>query len=193
VPDPAAVAGLGRVDLLLRAAEVAYNSAEFRHAVSLDREAVDEIDANVQPLLAARAYERLGQHLLYIHPETAIEEILEACRRAVDLVPDDPPTPLRARVSTGLAEALLVAHRYEEARRWCDEALAVATAVSSSDDKAHALMTLAMLEHHHTDTDTDTARALLRAARAQAIAARNDHLELQAQYFLGSLELRSAT
>ena len=187
VPDPVAVAGLGRVDLLLRAAEAAYNCAEFQHAVRLGREAVDEIDADAQPLLAARALERLGQHLLYIHPDTALGEILKACRRAVDLVPSDPPTPLRARVSTGLAEALLVAHRYEEARGWCDEALAVATAVSSSHAKAHALMTLAMLEHHHTNTDT--ACALLRAARAQAIAARNDHLELQAQYFLGSLEL----
>jgi DNA-binding CsgD family transcriptional regulator/tetratricopeptide (TPR) repeat protein len=187
VPDPVAVAGLGRVDLLLQAAEAAYNAAEFQDAVRLGRLAVDEIDADAQPLLAARAYARLAQHLFFVHPETAIGEILQAYRRAVDLVPAEPPTPLRARVSSGVAEALLVAHRYEEARRWCEQALAVATAVGSSDDKAHALMTLAMLEHHQSDTDT--ACALLRAARAQAITARNDHLELEAQYFLGSLEL----
>jgi DNA-binding NarL/FixJ family response regulator len=188
VPDPVAVAGVDRGELLLRAASTANGSGAFRRAVGLAREAVQAVDADAEPLRAAVAYERLGQYLLdALTMETDADEALDACRRAVALVPADPPTRLRAWVSTGLAEALAAARRYQEARRWCQEALAVARKVGSRDDEAHALDSLAVLEQH--DGKLDTARGLLRDAYTHAAAAGNRFVELGIHRTLGSLEL----
>jgi DNA-binding CsgD family transcriptional regulator/tetratricopeptide (TPR) repeat protein len=188
VPDPAAGAGVDRVDLLLRTAEAANRSGEFQRSVTLARDAVGAIDTVTDPLRAAFAYERLGHYLLDVSTmDVSIEEVLHACRRAVELVPSDPLTPLRARVTVGLAEALFPARRHEEAGRWCNEALAVARATDSGDIEAYALITLGMLEFHRGDLDT--ARALVRDARARAATVRNRPLELRAQSYLGGLEL----
>jgi class 3 adenylate cyclase/tetratricopeptide (TPR) repeat protein len=188
IPDPTAVAGVGRVDLLLRAAEAASQSGDLRRAVSLAREAVDTIDATAEPARAAHAHERLGQFLIDASPmRTGLEEILGVCGRAVELAPRDPPTRLRARVTTGLAEALLFARRFQEARGWCDEALAVARAIGSGEDEDRVLMALAVLEYSHHG-DADTARALLRDARARAVAIASRSEELRAVFALGDIE-----
>ena len=50
--------------------------------------------------------------------------------KAAELVPAEPPTPLRARVAAGLARSLIVARDYEGARRRGEEALAVLRACS---------------------------------------------------------------
>lgn len=187
IPDQTISAGLDRVDLLLRAAEAANRSGESRRAVTLARDAVDAIDPDTAPLRAAFAYERLGHYLLDEYRlDTSMEEMLQACRRAVDLVPKDPPTPLRARVTVGLAEALFPARRHAEASRWCHEALEVARATDSGDIEAYALIALGMAEFHG---DVDTARARLRDARARAIGVHNRPLELRARHYLGALEL----
>jgi class 3 adenylate cyclase/tetratricopeptide (TPR) repeat protein len=187
-PDPTAVAGVDRADLLLRAAEAASQSGDFRRAVSLAREAVDTIDATAEPTRAAHAHERLGQFLIDASPmRTGLEEILGVCRRAVELAPRDPPTRLRARVTIGLADALIFARRFQEARGWCHEALAVARAIGSGEDEDRVLMELAMLEYSHHG-DADTARALLRDARARAVATASRSEELRAVFALGDIE-----
>ena len=188
IPDRRPVAGVDRADLLLRAAEAASQSGDFRRAVSLAREAVDTIDATAEPTRAAHAHERLGQFLIDASPmRTGLEEILGVCGRAVELAPRDPPTRLRARVTTGLAEALHFARRFQEARGWYHEALAVARAIGSGEDEDRVLMELAVLEYSHHG-DTDTARALLRDARARAVAIASRSEELRAVFALGDIE-----
>jgi tetratricopeptide (TPR) repeat protein len=188
VPDAAAVAGVDRVELLLRAAEAADQTGEFRRAVGLARAAVEAIDEDADPLRAAGAYERLGHHMLDDEPELGQVEpqMLEACWRAVELVPEQPPTPLRARVAAGLARALMATGDYEGARRWGEETLAVARAAGSTGDEANALMILAVQEVRFGDVGT--ARALLRDAAARAAAADNRPLELVARRDLAALE-----
>ena len=97
------------------------------------------------PARAARAYERLG---LYLLDAGHVEEALRARARAVELVPAQPPTRLRARVIAAMAQALINAGQPDEARRWCEEALAVARAVGSVDDEADVLVTLGMIEQY---------------------------------------------
>jgi len=187
VPDAEAVASTDRVELLLRAAEAANHSGEFRPAVGLARDAVEAIDEDADPLRAAGAYERLGHHLLDAELELGrVESLLGACRRAVELVPEQPPTPLRARVAAGLAGALMATGDYEGARRWGEEALAVAGAAGSTGDEAKALMILAVQEVRFGDVRTS--RALLRDAAARAAAADNRPLELDAWRDLAVLE-----
>jgi DNA-binding NarL/FixJ family response regulator/tetratricopeptide (TPR) repeat protein len=184
VPDAAAVAGVDRAGLLLCAAEAASNSGEFRHAVSLGREAVAAVDAATDRLRAARAYEYLGD---YLQQTSDLDEALATCRRAVELVDADPPTALRARVTAGLARVLLNARCYEEARRWCDEALAVARAAGGVSEEIHALITLGNLDQRLDKVDA--ALSLVRDARGKAAAAADPFLELRARYSLGAFEL----
>jgi DNA-binding CsgD family transcriptional regulator len=189
VPDAAAVAGVDRVEVLVRAAQAASHSGEFRQAVGLAREAVATIDEAAEPLRAAETYERLSGYVLDAELEfdRFEEPMLAAARRAVELVPEQPPTPLRARVAAGLARSLLVARDFEGARRWGDEALAVARAAGSISDEAMALVVLSFLELRFGDVET--ARQLLRVADEAAAAAGNRPLELEARHALGLFEL----
>jgi tetratricopeptide (TPR) repeat protein len=191
VPDAAAVAGVDRVEVLVRAAEAASHSGEFRQAVGLAREAVEAVDEDAEPLRAAVAYDRLSSYLLDVEPDMdlarARAEILAASERAVELVPAEPPTPLRAMVAAGLARSLIVARDYEEARRRGEEALAVARAAGSVGDEASALVIVSILELRFGDVAA--ARELLHAADRAAAAARNRPLELQARHALGAYEL----
>ena len=115
------------------------------------------------------------------------EQMLAASRRAVELVPADPPTPLRARVAAGLARSLIIARDYEAARDQGEAALATARAAGSIGDQATALLIVSLLELRFGDLET--ARQLLRDADRAAAAAGNRSLELQARHGLGAFEL----
>ena len=167
VPDPAAVTGTDRVDLLLRAAAAANAAGERQRAAGLAEEAAATADATADPAQAAVAQERLG---LYLLDAGRIEEALRARASAVALVPAQPPTRLRARVTAAMAQALINAERQEEARRWCDEALTVARAIGSAEEEADVLVTQGMIEEHD---DPASARPLYAAGRARAAAAGN--------------------
>ena len=187
VPEAETVAGMDRAALLLEAATAAGNSGEFRRAVGLAREAVVVLDAENDPQRAALAHVQLGEHLY--QSGSLDEHTFAIFRRAVELVPARPPSALRARVTAGLARALLGVLRYEEARRWCDEALSVAREVEAAEEETHALITLGVLEARHDNAAV--ARSLLSDARLRAAAARSRSQELRAQYSLAALELDS--
>jgi DNA-binding CsgD family transcriptional regulator/tetratricopeptide (TPR) repeat protein len=181
VPKAAAVAGVDRVDLVLRAAEAANAAGASERAVALARQVIAEVDPSLDPLRAARARERLAHHLRAGHEE----EELRLCREAVALVPEDPPTPLRARVTAALAQVLVnIGHR-DEARRWCENALRVARAVASTGDEADVLITLALVEELD---DRDKARSLLVEAQRRAAGSGHFDIELRALHNLGWLE-----
>jgi DNA-binding CsgD family transcriptional regulator/tetratricopeptide (TPR) repeat protein len=191
VPDAAAVARLDRFEVLVRAAEAASHSGEFRQAVGLAKAAIEEVDEDAEPLRAALAYDRLSGYLLDAEPEVQMarldQEMLAASRRAVELVPAEPPSPLRARAAAGLARSLIVARDYETARDRGEEALAVARAVGSVGAEATALLIVSLLELRFGDVET--ARQMLRDADRAAALAGNRSLELQARHALGAFEL----
>jgi DNA-binding NarL/FixJ family response regulator len=176
VPDAAAAAGIGRTGLALRAAAAASAAGELERAAGLARDAGGGAEAGRDPALAARAYERLG---MYLFDAGRIEEALDARARAVALVPAQPPTRLRARVTAAIAQALVNARRRDEARRWCEEALEAARGAGSVADEADVLSTMGMIEQFH---DPANARSLFAAARAQAADAGNLEIELRAMY-----------
>jgi tetratricopeptide (TPR) repeat protein len=180
-PDPAAVTGTDRVELTLRAAAAASAAGEHRRAASLAQDAVRTADATADPARAARAHERLG---LYLFETGSVEEALRARARAVELVPAQPPTRLRARVTAAMAQALVAARRRDEARRWCDQALAAARGAGSADDEADVLITLGVIEQYD---DPANACSLFAAARAQAADAGNPEIEMRALYDLAEV------
>jgi DNA-binding CsgD family transcriptional regulator/tetratricopeptide (TPR) repeat protein len=182
VLDPAAVTGTDRVALLLQAAAAAAAAGERQRAAGLAEEAAATADATVDPAQAAVAHERLG---LYLLTAGRIEEALRAQASAVALVPAQPPTRLRARVTAAMAQALINAERQDEARRWCDEALTVARAIGSADEEADILVTQGMIEEHD---DPASARPLYAAGRARAADAGNPEIESRALQDLAWLE-----
>jgi DNA-binding CsgD family transcriptional regulator len=193
VAEAARLAGADRIDLLLWAAEAANDGGEADRAVGFARQAMVEVDEHLDPLRAARARERLARCLHVGHDE----EVLQLCRHAEQLVPRDPPTPLRARVTAALAQALVNVQEREEARRWCQAALVVARAAASVGDEADVRITLSMVEALH---DPRKARAPLVVAQQQAAGAGHYDVELRAihnrgwaEHDLGDLAAASTT
>ena len=121
VPEPVAVSGIDRIELTLRAAAAASAAGEHQRAASLAKDAARAAEAAEDSAQAARAHERRGG---YLFDAGRIEEALDARAQAVELVPAQPPTRLRARVTAAIAQALVNARRRDDARRWCDEARA---------------------------------------------------------------------
>jgi hypothetical protein len=113
-----------------------------------------------------------------------VEEALAARTRAVELVPAQPPTRLRARVTAAVAMALVDARRPAEARRWCDEALAAARGAGSADEEADVLISQGIIEQYD---DPAKACSLFAAARAQAAGVGNPEIELRALYDLAEV------
>jgi len=177
VPDPTAVTGTDQVDLLLRAAAAASAAGDRQRAASLAQEATATADATAGPAQAAVAHERLGLYLLHAG---RVEEGLRARARAVELVPAEPPSRLRARVTAAMAQALINAEQPEEARRWCDQALAAGRAVGSAEDEADVLVTLGIVEW----ANPTKAHSFLTLGRARALDAGNPRIEMRA---LGNL------
>jgi DNA-binding CsgD family transcriptional regulator len=182
VPDPAGITGTDRMELTLRAAAAAHAAGDGQRAVALAREAAATADASADPASAARSYERLGQYLLGAHQ---FQDALRARARAVELVPAHPPTPLRARVIASMAQSLIHAGPRDEARRWCEEALAVARAVGSAEVEADILVTLGIAEQFG---DPAKARSLYAEGRARAADAGNLEIEFRALLNLAWLE-----
>ena len=176
VPKPAEVAGMGRIELTLRAAAAASTAGDHQRAASLAQDAARSAEAGQDPAHAARAYERLG---MYLFDAGRIEEALDARSRAVGLVPARPPTRLRARVTAAIAQALVNARRRDDARKWSEEALDAARGAGSAADEADVLITMGMIEQYH---DPANARSLFAAARAQAAGAGDLAIELRALY-----------
>jgi DNA-binding CsgD family transcriptional regulator len=83
-----------------------------------------------------------------------------------------------------MAQVLVNTRRRDEARRWCDEALAAARDAGSADDEADVLITMGMVEQFD---DPARACSLFAAARAQAADAGNPAIELRALYDLAQV------
>jgi DNA-binding CsgD family transcriptional regulator len=181
VPDPVAVSGTDRVGLLLRAAEAASAAGDRHRAVSLAQDAAATADATADPTQAAVAYERLG---LYLMDAGRIEEGLRVRAHAVELVPAEPPSRLRARVTAAMAQALINAEQPEEARHWCEEALMAARAVGSAEDEADILVTLGLVDW----ATPSKARSFFTRGRARAVDAGNLGIEMRALQNLAWLE-----
>jgi DNA-binding NarL/FixJ family response regulator len=180
VPDPASVAGSDHMELMLRAAKAASAAGDFERATAFAQDAA--MTGTAHPARAARAYERLGGYLI---DANRMHDGLRARARAVELVPAQPPTPLRARVTAAMAQALIMAGQPDEARRWCEEALAVARGVGDADDEADVLVNLGLIDQRD---EPAKARSQYMAARTRAADAGSLDIELRALRNLALLE-----
>ena len=125
-----------RVWILVRAAETAVLIGEYRLAVGLGRQALDAIDADVDPARAATLHERQRWYLWEAGDRAAAAAAVAEAER---LIPADPPSATRARILAHHAGILMLSGRFAESVPIAEEAIAVATAVGSASDEAFAL------------------------------------------------------
>jgi DNA-binding CsgD family transcriptional regulator/tetratricopeptide (TPR) repeat protein len=136
VPGAEQRAGMDHLEVLRRAAEAAVVTADDRRALALVDWALREVDPVAEPVRAALLHERRGFYLSIRQPPQAR---FEALSEAVRLVPTDPPSTARARLSASYAEVLLIAGRFEEAGVAGEEALAMARQLGAIGEVAVAL------------------------------------------------------
>jgi ATP/maltotriose-dependent transcriptional regulator MalT len=147
VPDAAERLGAGHADVLEKAIEAADLAGETERGVAFAKEALKEID---DPLRAAGVLEQRGRLKIRLGHRTALDDLREAAR----LVPADPPSIIRARVLSTLAQHLyLLPNGADEARALASEALTVAREAGDTTVEAHALTTLAGCDFDESEAD----------------------------------------
>ncbi|MFI6868493.1 ATP-binding protein [Nocardia sp. NPDC050406] len=158
VPEAAEALAVERLDVLEAVVDSCIRGAAGDGGVAAAEEAIAAVDASADPRWAAR---------LHCHRATLRNRDGQGGRddlvRALELLPAEPPTPLRAEAQVELAGTLLFAGQPEDSARYAESALAVgeALAVPSLVARAHAYLGLAA---------TDPAAAVRHFASAHAAA-----------------------
>ena len=122
-----------------RAATMADLGGSVDRAVELTREALSLAEVGDDPTATGVLHSRLA-FLTWATGDG--EAALVEHRRAVELVPAEPPTEARATVLGGLGGALMGLGRWAESRRECEAAIACARAVGSAHEESRARMNL---------------------------------------------------
>ena len=139
VPDAATGRDLTRLDLLERAADVAYLAGENQRSVELAQAALEGVDATADPRRAAVGYTRLGRNAWAVNDSTAA---FSAYRQAAALLPSEQPSVELARVLAEHGRGLMLTSRFRDAEQRCRDAIAMARAVGARAEEGHATNTL---------------------------------------------------
>jgi DNA-binding CsgD family transcriptional regulator/tetratricopeptide (TPR) repeat protein len=186
VADPEALAGTGRVELLLRASQIADWAGDADRELEYAQAAREEVDERAEPLSAAAAETRIGRALWNAgRGDDAVGHLAEARR----LVPAEPPSVERAEALAAEGRALMLTGGFSEARRRLEEALAIARALGTRLVEASALNSLAIVYGQFGDRERaiDAGREGLRIAHQLDSAA-----EMGRAYVNGSQALDDA-
>ncbi len=163
VPDAAGLIGLERITLLERAAAAASVTTP-RRAVALMTAAITLVDPAADPTRAGEMWELLGRYLFLSGDGPAA---VQACRRAVELVPAAPPSATRARVLASLGRVLMNLARVREAKPVLEEATALAGAIGAPAVEGYALNSLGLVLGYLGDLESG--REKLDASREIAL------------------------
>jgi DNA-binding NarL/FixJ family response regulator len=172
VPDRDDGSGVSQLEIVRHAAEDAFLGGDPAAAAELGRQALVIVDTEAEPLLAGMLHDRLAR---YLWDTTDQSDALVLQRRAVELVPADPPSAERAHVLAGLGGHLMVLGRYQEARVVSEEAIAIARTVGAPQPEYLALNTLGTIVC--TTEDVDAGLQLI----AEALAMARQHGDAQEQ------------
>jgi DNA-binding CsgD family transcriptional regulator/tetratricopeptide (TPR) repeat protein len=159
-------AGMTRRELTTRTAEAAALSGAYDRAIELARGALmDGPETEADPVRAGMLLERLAAYQLAAGDPDAAQPV---ARRALDLLPIDPPSVPRAQVLGALAQALGLQSRFSESNHLAETALRLARTVASSTAEIRALACLGRNAASVGDaaTGVSTLRDALQLARS---------------------------
>ncbi|MEV6415098.1 AAA family ATPase [Kribbella sp. NPDC051718] len=136
VADPEELAGVGRVQLLIEAADAARWSGHVDRAVEYIREAIEETTAGSTTDRRAELQERLATYLWEAGQKAESTKAFQEAKRLLD---GKPPSAMEARVLAGIALAYLQAGHYVDGKKEADKALELARKVGASAEEGRAL------------------------------------------------------
>lgn len=169
IDDPESLVGTSHAEVLREAAEIGHLAGSPDIAVDFLGKAAAEVDPDADPVLAGLLSERLGR---YLWMASDGQSAIEAYSRAVELVPETPPSPERARVLAGMGQAYMLTSRPDEARDFCERAIDMARSVGALDIEGHASDSLGVVRAWCGDVDEGI--QLLESARQLTEAGQGD-------------------
>lgn len=137
VADAESIAG-AQVDLLEATADAANDTGEMQRALGLLDIAIDQIDEQSKPLVAARLLRKKGGLVTHFNRFDGVEIL----QRAVALIPTEPPTTDRAEALGMLAAMEMMEGRLDAAIETAREAIAASSSAQATESEASARITL---------------------------------------------------
>ena len=177
VSDPRTVEELPR-----KAASAASHAGHPFRAVRLIEEALQRLPDDAPPGVRATLLIELAEHAFALDVGL---DLIGVTRQALDLVPAEPPTVLRARALAAGARALSAdTTRADEVIALTEQARSIAVLVHTPNVEAEAATTRARLERWRSDPQT--AERLLSESVARARASGDVHAQLRSLYTLAN-------
>ena len=130
-------AGMGYLEVLGWAAELAFDTGDSDRAVVLLEQALAAAD--VAPTTRGLLYQRLS---IFQMEAGDFDGAGQACAEAVRLIPEDPPTPERAQALAAYGRYLMMNTRYRDAEPYIRSALQMARVTGDRRVEAGALVTM---------------------------------------------------
>ena len=137
VEDAEQRAGMGHLEVLRWAAELAFGIGDPDRAVALLEQAL--ATTGIDPTTRGLLYQRLSIFKLEAGDVDGAEQV---CAEAVRLIPEDPPTPERARALATYSRYLMMNMRTRDAEPYARSALEMAQATGDRRVEADSLVTL---------------------------------------------------
>jgi len=164
VPDAAARIGEDHLSVLESATTAADLAGENERGIKLATAALREVGDD--PIRRSALLEKRGRLRIFLRREEGIPDLQEAIR----LIPDDPPTPDKARALASMSQLFVkIPDRQDEAISAARKAVAVARAVGDPAAEANALLTINCI-----DLDRNADELLAELAKIEEIAERAD-------------------
>ncbi|GAA4297409.1 helix-turn-helix transcriptional regulator [Actinomadura luteofluorescens] len=161
VDDPSKIIGVSRGDVLRDIVEAADDSGYIDLGMSLAADALDAARAEGDTRLEAQILERRAR----IRSRLGVAGVTSELEAALRLLPESPPSPLRTRLLSHLAQRLWAEGETREARDLSEQALKLAHETADAYSEANAGITLAGLV---AEDDLEASRADFAAARELA-------------------------
>ena len=146
VDEPDQRARMDHLDVLRWAAELALDTGDPDRAVALLEQALATTDTD--PTTRGLLYQRLS---IFKVDAGDYEGAEQACSEAVRLIPEDPPTPERARALATYSRYLMFNTRFRDAQPHARSALEMARMTGDRRVEADALVTLGTILAHDGD------------------------------------------
>ena len=137
VKDAQQRSGMGHLEVLRWAAELAHDTGDPDRAVALLEQALSTAD--IDPTTRGLLYQRLSIFKVSAGDYDGAEQV---CAEAVRLIPEDPPTPERAQALATYGRYLMQSTRFRDAQPNARSALEMARATGDRRVEAGALITL---------------------------------------------------
>jgi DNA-binding CsgD family transcriptional regulator len=176
------VESVDAVGVAIKASEAASAAGHSFRALALVEDRLRSLPSGTPPLERARLLVAVAAAALLLDTNA---DLVELTSEALELIPAEPGSRLRAHALALHARTTVDLGRDEDAARWAGEALALARALDLPDIAVDAMTTMARLDERAADPKAS--QLALESTVAEARAAGQVAVELRSLFALGNL------